>query len=300
MHSVSKPRATTGSIGRFQPTRASQPTTTRPTRTSPPGKAQRPPAEHGFDRIVQAVTVLLFEVMKIERAHALGPPRTSGPRVGPCRSAATSPRLSHPDRAAPRRGPADLREVRHAHGDEPLPPGGHPAAVVAALAPTSVVLSVWLSTTALDGVPGLSNGAPRPGLGPSPGPSPAAGVSSGTTERAPNAHHTQDGPGCLERASDAEGPEPALRALEASYCPENERRREVVAEASDGYAPRRARTYNSPSKGQRSAATPNRALQQAGKTLGRFSELPTRCRVPGPIGFSGRRKAGLRSMRGEV
>ncbi len=29
-------------------------------------------AEHGFDGLAQAVTVLLNEVMKIERAHALG------------------------------------------------------------------------------------------------------------------------------------------------------------------------------------------------------------------------------------
>src|SRR5262245_54121533 len=29
-------------------------------------------AEHGFDRLAEAVTVLLNEVMKIERSHALG------------------------------------------------------------------------------------------------------------------------------------------------------------------------------------------------------------------------------------
>src|SRR5215210_7848599 len=43
-----------------------------------------PLAEHGFDGLAQAVTVLLNEVMKIERSHALGagPYQRSEQRTG--------------------------------------------------------------------------------------------------------------------------------------------------------------------------------------------------------------------------
>jgi hypothetical protein len=36
------------------------------------GQITELPAEHGFDELARAVTVLLNEVMKLERSHALG------------------------------------------------------------------------------------------------------------------------------------------------------------------------------------------------------------------------------------
>ncbi len=56
-------------------------------------------AEHGFDGLAQAVTVPLNEVMKLERAHALGcsTPTISDPRI--CTGHAE--RLQAPDHQHP-------------------------------------------------------------------------------------------------------------------------------------------------------------------------------------------------------
>jgi len=55
--------------------------------------------EHGFDGPASAVTILLNEVMKIERAHAPGPGPTSGPMA-----ARATPTASRPARSTPGSG----------------------------------------------------------------------------------------------------------------------------------------------------------------------------------------------------
>ncbi len=54
-------------------------------------------AEHGFDGLAQAVTVPLNEVMKLERAHALG----AGPLSAIRGSHGTCQRLQAPDHPHP-------------------------------------------------------------------------------------------------------------------------------------------------------------------------------------------------------
>ena len=73
-------------------------------------------AEHGFDGLAQAVTVLLNEVMKIERAHALGAGALSAVR-GPQRA---TPTASSPGRSTPGSGPLTV-EVPQTRGVEFYP-----------------------------------------------------------------------------------------------------------------------------------------------------------------------------------
>ncbi len=74
-------------------------------------------AERGFDGIAQAVTVLLNEVMKIERSPPSGPPPTSGPRAAPATQTATTRR-----RSTPGSGPWPSRSPRPGGSSSTPPP----------------------------------------------------------------------------------------------------------------------------------------------------------------------------------